>query len=65
LQRVQKFMHINVVSPKSLDVVFKRIDFAIKKISGVTYYLFIFYSSVIIFYIYNYDILYGYKRSGY
>jgi hypothetical protein len=58
-------MHINVVSPKSLDVVFKRIDFAIKKISGVTYYLFIFYSSVIIFYIYNYDILYGYKRSGY
>jgi hypothetical protein len=29
LQRVQKIMHNNVVSPRSMDVVFKRIGFAI------------------------------------
>jgi hypothetical protein len=31
LQRVQKIMHNNVVSPRSMDVVFKRIGFAIQK----------------------------------
>ncbi|KAK2356314.1 hypothetical protein QL285_093659 [Trifolium repens] len=31
LQIVQKIMHNNVVSPRSLDVVFKKIDFAIQK----------------------------------
>jgi hypothetical protein len=31
LKRVQKVMHNNVVSPRSLDVVFKRIGFAIQK----------------------------------
>jgi hypothetical protein len=31
LQRIQKIMHNNVVSPRSMDVVFRRIDFAIQK----------------------------------
>jgi hypothetical protein len=31
LQRVQKIMHNNVVSLRSIDVVFKRIGFAIQK----------------------------------
>ncbi|KAL6502565.1 hypothetical protein OROHE_024570 [Orobanche hederae] len=31
LQRVQRLMHSNVVSPRSTDVVFKRIGFAIQK----------------------------------
>jgi hypothetical protein len=31
LQRVQKIMHNNVVSPRSMDIVFKRIGFVIHK----------------------------------
>jgi hypothetical protein len=31
LQRVQKLMNSNVVPPRSMNVVFKRIDFIIKK----------------------------------
>jgi hypothetical protein len=31
LKRVQRVMHNNMVSPRSLDVVFKMIDFAIQK----------------------------------
>jgi hypothetical protein len=31
LQRAQKFMHNNVVSLNSIDVVFKMIDFVIQK----------------------------------
>jgi len=31
LHRVQKVMHNNVISPKSMNVVFTRIDFAIQK----------------------------------
>jgi hypothetical protein len=31
LKRVQRVMHSNVVSPRSQDVVFKRISFAIQK----------------------------------
>jgi hypothetical protein len=31
LQRVQKVMNNNVVSPRAMNVVFKRIDFAIQK----------------------------------
>jgi hypothetical protein len=31
LQRVQKTMHNNIVSPRSMDVVFKRIGFVIQK----------------------------------
>ena len=31
LQRIQRVMHSNVVSPRSVDVVFKRIGFAIQK----------------------------------
>jgi len=31
LHRVQKVMHINVMSPKSMNVVFTRISFAIQK----------------------------------
>ncbi|KAK2447748.1 hypothetical protein QL285_007077 [Trifolium repens] len=31
LKRVQRVMHSNVVSPRSLDIVFKRIGFAIQK----------------------------------
>jgi hypothetical protein len=31
LKRVQRVMHINVVFPRSLYIVFKRIDFAIQK----------------------------------
>jgi hypothetical protein len=30
-KRVQRVMHSNVVSPRSLDIVFKRIGFAIQK----------------------------------
>jgi hypothetical protein len=32
LQRVQKFMNSNVVSPKAINVVFKRIGFVIQKV---------------------------------
>jgi hypothetical protein len=31
VKRVQRDVHSNVVYPKSLDIVFKRIDFAIQK----------------------------------
>ena len=31
LKRVQRVMHSNVMSPRSMDVVFKRIGFAIQK----------------------------------
>jgi hypothetical protein len=31
LKRVQRVMHNNVVSPRSQDIVFKRIEFAIQK----------------------------------
>jgi hypothetical protein len=31
LKRVQRVMHSNVVSPRSLDIVFKMIDFVIQK----------------------------------
>nr|GEZ71327.1 signal recognition particle, SRP19 subunit [Tanacetum cinerariifolium] len=31
LSRVQRIMHINIMTPRSTDVVFKRIGFAIKK----------------------------------
>jgi hypothetical protein len=44
LKRVQKIMYNNVVSPRSLNIVFKRIDFVIqKRISGATYCPFAFY----------------------
>jgi hypothetical protein len=31
LKRVQKVMHSNIVSPKCMNVVFERLEFAIKK----------------------------------
>ena len=31
LQRVQKIMHNNIVSPRSMNIVFKMIDFVIQK----------------------------------
>ncbi|MCI12108.1 ATPase family AAA domain-containing protein, partial [Trifolium medium] len=31
LRRVQRVMHSNIVSPRSMNVVFKRIGFAIQK----------------------------------
>jgi hypothetical protein len=31
LKRIQKVMHSNVVSPKSINVVFQRLGFAIQK----------------------------------
>jgi hypothetical protein len=49
LKIVQRVMHINVVSPRSLDIIFKMIGFSIsKRVSVAAYCLFTFYLSVII-----------------
>jgi hypothetical protein len=48
LNRVQKVMHSNIVSHKSMDVVFKRMSFAIQKSgSGAACCPITFYSYVI------------------
>jgi hypothetical protein len=40
LQRVQKIIQNNVVSSRSMDVIFKRIDFAIQKeLARYNYYI--------------------------
>jgi hypothetical protein len=49
LKRVQRVMYSNVVSHRTLDIVFKRIDFVILKgLATPTCYSFTFHSSVII-----------------
>jgi hypothetical protein len=46
LQKIQKIMHNNIVSPRSMNVIFKMIGFAIQK--GLAAYCpFIFHSYVI------------------
>jgi hypothetical protein len=48
LKKVEKVMHNNKLSPRYLYIVFKIIDFVIQnRISGVTYYLFTFNSTII------------------
>jgi len=51
LHRVQKVMHNNVMSPRSINVVFTRIDFAIQK--SLAAQLVAFYSSVNTVMVYN------------
>jgi hypothetical protein len=56
LKTVQRIIHNKIVFAKFMDVIFKMIDFAIKKmISSASYFQFIFHSYVIIFDIYKYN----------
>jgi hypothetical protein len=52
LHRIQKIMNINIVSPRAMNVLFKRIGFAIQKgVGGATCRPFISLSYVIILFL--------------